>query len=94
MSNHRLFYRGDFDNDKAEAPNGAIVNKTYLDFIAGGGWAKTKTIKVREGVHTIVGYSLSNYTFIEGESGLIAFDAGGNIGMGKDILAMIREISD
>jgi hypothetical protein len=39
MSIHRLFYRGDFDNDKAEAPNGAIVNKAYLDFITGGGWA-------------------------------------------------------
>jgi alkyl sulfatase BDS1-like metallo-beta-lactamase superfamily hydrolase len=94
MSTHKLFYRGDFDNDKAEAPNGAIVNKAYLDFITGGGWAETKTNKVREGVYTIVGYSLSNYTFIEGETGLIAFDAGGNIGMGKDILAMIRKISD
>jgi alkyl sulfatase BDS1-like metallo-beta-lactamase superfamily hydrolase len=94
MSKHELFYRGDFDNDKAEAPNGAIVNQAYLDFITGGGWAETKTIKVREGVYTIVGYSLSNYTFIEGETGLIAFDAGGNMGMGKDILAMIREISD
>jgi alkyl sulfatase BDS1-like metallo-beta-lactamase superfamily hydrolase len=94
MSTHKLFYRGDFDNDKTKAPNGAIVNKAYLNFIAGGGWAETKTFKVREGVYTIVGYSLSNYTFIEGETGLIAFDAGGNIGMGKDILAMIREVSD
>jgi hypothetical protein len=64
MTTHKLFYRGDFDNDKTEAPNGAIINKTYLDFITGGGWAETKTIKVREGVHTIVGFSLSNYTFI------------------------------
>jgi alkyl sulfatase BDS1-like metallo-beta-lactamase superfamily hydrolase len=94
MSNHKLFYRGDFDNDKAEAPNGAIVNKAFLDFIKGGGWAETKTIKVQEGVYTIVGYSLSNYTFIEGETGLIAFDAGGNMGMGKETLAIIREISD
>jgi alkyl sulfatase BDS1-like metallo-beta-lactamase superfamily hydrolase len=94
MTTHKLFYRGDFDNDKTEAPNGAIVNQAYLDFIAGGGWAKTKTIKVQEGVYTIVGYSLSNYTFIEGESGLIAFDAGGNMGMGNETLALIREISD
>jgi alkyl sulfatase BDS1-like metallo-beta-lactamase superfamily hydrolase len=94
MAVHKLFYRGDFDNDKAQAPNGAIVNQAYLDFITDSGWAETKTIKVREGVYTIVGYSLSNYTFIEGETGLIAFDAGGNMGMGKDILAMIREFSD
>lgn len=94
MSTHKLFYRGDFDNEKTQAPNGAIVNKAYLDFITGGVWAETKTIKVREGVYTIVGYSLSNYTFIEGETGLIVFDAGGNMGMGKETLAMIREVSD
>mgnify|MGYP001822702088 FL=1 len=94
MSTQKLFYRGDFDNDKAETPNGAIVNQAYLKFITGDVWAETKTIKVRESVHTIVGYSLSNYTFIEGETGLIVFDAGSNIGMGKDTLAMIREISD
>ena len=94
MSTHKLFYRGDYDNEKTQTPNGAIVNQAYLDFITGGGWAETKTIKVREGVYTIVGYSLSNYTFIEGETGLIVFDAGGNMGMGKETLAMIREISD
>lgn len=94
MLTDKLFYRGGFDSDKTEAPIGAIVNKDYLDFIELGGWAKAKTIKAREGVYTIVGYSLSNYTFIEGETGLIAFDTGGNIGMGKDTLAMMREISD
>jgi alkyl sulfatase BDS1-like metallo-beta-lactamase superfamily hydrolase len=49
---------------------------------------------VRDGVHTIVGYSLSNYTFIEGETGLIAFDTGNNMGMARETLRMIREVSD
>jgi alkyl sulfatase BDS1-like metallo-beta-lactamase superfamily hydrolase len=94
MSTYKLFYRGGFDSDKAKAPNGAIINQAFLDYITAGGYNEAKIIKVREGVYTIVGYSLSNYTFIEGETGLIAFDAGGNIGMGKDTLALIREISD
>jgi alkyl sulfatase BDS1-like metallo-beta-lactamase superfamily hydrolase len=90
----RLFYRGDLDDKKVEAPNGAIVNKDYRNFIIGGAFGTAQTIKVRDGVHSIIGYSLSNYTFIEGETGLIIFDAGQSVGMGKETLAMIREVSD
>jgi len=88
------FYRGGFDGHKVEAPNGAIVNKAYLDFITDGAFDEAKTVKVRDSVYTIVGYSLSNYTFIEGATGLIAFDTGNNLGMGKETLSKIREISD
>ena len=90
----KLFYRGAFDDKKAEAPNGAIVHEDYKKLIVEGAFGKAQTIKVREGVHTIVGYSLSNYTFIEGKTGLIVFDAGNNIGMGRATLRMIREVSD
>jgi alkyl sulfatase BDS1-like metallo-beta-lactamase superfamily hydrolase len=90
----KLFYRGELDDNKAEAPNGAIVNADYKNFLLGGVWAKTQTIKVRDGVHSIVGYSLNNYTFVEGETGLIAFDTGSSIGMGRDVLRMIREVTD
>ena len=90
----KLFYRGDFDDRKVEASNGAIINEDYRDFILGGGLDAAQTIKVRDGVHSIVGYSISNYTFIEGETGLIVFDAGNSVGMGKATLAMIREVSD
>ena len=31
----KLFYRGDFDDKKVEAPNGAIVNADYLNFLMG-----------------------------------------------------------
>ena len=90
----KLFYRGELDKQKVEAPNGAVVNADYRKFILEGAWGKTRMTRVRDGVHTITGYSLSNYTFIEGKTGLIVVDAGSNIGMGRKTLAMIREISD
>ena len=90
----KLFYRGELDNQKVEAPNGAVVNADYRKFILEGVWGKTRMTRVRDGVHTITGYSLSNYTFIEGKTGLIVVDAGTNIGMGRKTLAMIRDISD
>jgi len=37
----------------------------------------------------MVGYSLFNSTFIEGEPGLIVFDAGNSIGMGKATLVRL-----
>ncbi len=87
------FYRGGFDDQKVAAPNGAIVNEDYRKYVLEGSFAKTQMIKVRDGVYTIVGYSLSNYTFVEGKTGLIAFDTGNNIGMGKETLAMIRKVT-
>jgi len=37
----QLFYRGDFDDHKVEAANGAIVLDSYRDFLADGVWGKT-----------------------------------------------------
>ena len=90
----KLFYRGGLDDKKAEAPNGAIVNEDYKKLILEGGFGEAQTIRVRDGVHTIVGYSLSNYTFIEGKTGLIVFDVGNNIGMGRATMSMIRQVTD
>jgi len=85
------FYRGAFDNDIVTAPNGAKVNSAYLEYLSSGAYAGTQVIEVTKGVWTVVGYSLSNYTFIEGKTGLIAFDAGNNIGMGQEVLKLIKE---
>ena len=90
----RLFYRGDLDDSKAEAPNGAVVNEAYLRFLADSGWGAPKLHAVREGVWTIVGLSLSNYTFVETDTGLIGFDTGNNVGMARDALRMLREVTD
>ena len=89
-----LFYRGGLDGKKAKAPNGAIVNEDYKKFLTGGAFSEAKLHKVREGVWSLVGYSISNYTFIEGKTGLIVFDTGNNIGMGKEALKFIRKVSD
>lgn len=85
------FYRGGFDGQVVEAPNGANVNAQYRAFLSEGAFGGTEVVQVREGVWTVVGYSLSNYTFVEGETGLIAFDTGSSIGMGQTVLAMIQE---
>ncbi|PLW68749.1 alkyl sulfatase dimerization domain-containing protein [Pseudohalioglobus lutimaris] len=94
VSGVKLFYRGDYDGETVTASNGAIVNKGYHAKILRDVENATKVLKVTEGVYTIVGYSLSNYTFIEGKTGLIAFDSGNNMGMGKAALSKIREVTD
>jgi alkyl sulfatase BDS1-like metallo-beta-lactamase superfamily hydrolase len=90
-SDSKPFYRGGADNDIVTAVNGAKVNKEYNKFISEGSFAKTEIHQVTDGVWTVTGYSLSNYTFIEGKTGLIAFDTGSSIGMGKTVLEMIQK---
>ncbi len=91
----QLFYRGAFDDKVAEAPNGALANKDYIEWSQNSALgAGTIVHKPREGVWTITGYSISNYTFIEGENGLIVFDVGNNVGMGRAALKIIREHTD
>jgi alkyl sulfatase BDS1-like metallo-beta-lactamase superfamily hydrolase len=86
-----LFYRGGNDDKVVTAANGAKVHEDYEKFISQGVWSKPVIHNVTDGVWTITGYSLSNYTFIEGETGLIAFDAGNSVGMGATVLEMIQE---
>jgi alkyl sulfatase BDS1-like metallo-beta-lactamase superfamily hydrolase len=86
-----LFYRGGNDDKVVTAPNGAKVHEDYEKSINDGAWGKTEIHNVTDGVWTITGYSLSNYTFIEGETGLIAFDTGGSVGMGATALEMIQK---
>jgi len=93
-SDAKLFYRGDHDAAKAEGPNGAIVNEAYKNFLTQGPFAEPQTIKVCDGVYSIVGYSISNYTFVEGKTGLIAFDSGNSVGMAQEVLKMLREVTD
>ncbi len=85
------FYRGGFDDQIVEAPNGAKANAQYRAFLSEGAFGGTEIVQVREGVWTVVGYSIANYTFVEGETGLVAFDTGSSIGMGQAVLKMIQE---
>jgi hypothetical protein len=85
------FYRGGFDDQIVEAPNGAKVNAQYEKFLSEGAFGGTQVVEVREGVWTVAGYSLNNYTFVEGQTGLIAFDTGANVGQGQEALRLVQE---
>ena len=90
-----LFYRGAFDHKVGEAPNGARVNKDYIKWVQHPDYGAGPVVhNPREGVWSISGYSVSNYTFVEGDTGLIVFDTGNNIGMGRVALKIIREHTD
>ena len=88
-----LFYRGDLDDQVVTANNGAKVNRDYAAFMQNGIWSTEKTWRVHERVHTITGYGLPNYTFVEGDRGLILFDTGINKGMGQALLKKKQEFS-
>lgn len=88
-----LFYRGDLDEQVMTADNGAHVNRDYLSFITEGPWGEVRTIEVTPRIHTITGYGISNYTFIEGDTGLILVDTGNSIGAGLEILKKKRAFS-
>jgi|GEM_PF-1510716 len=85
------FYRGAYDDDIVTAVNGAKVNSAYNEFLSEGAFGGVQVIEASKGVWTIAGYSLANYTFVEGKTGLIAFDAGNNMGMGEAALKLIQE---
>jgi alkyl sulfatase BDS1-like metallo-beta-lactamase superfamily hydrolase len=85
------FYRGGFDDQIVEAPNGAKVNAQYQKFLSEGAFSGPQVIEVREGVWTVAGYSFNNYTFVEGKTGLIAFDTGVSVGQGQEALKLVQE---
>ena len=88
-----LFYRGDLDDHVVTVNNGAKVNRDYAAFMQTGIWSTEKTWRIHERVHTITGYGLPNYTFVEGDRGLILFDTGINKDMGQELLKKKQEFS-
>lgn len=90
----KLFYRGDMDDAIVKVDNGAHVNHDYAAFVEQGPWSKVTTVQVTPRIHTIVGYGMSNYTFIEADTGLIMVDSGQNIGSGLEVLKMKQAFSD
>ncbi len=85
------FYRGGFDDQIVEAPNGAKVNAQYKKYLSEGAFGGTQVVEVRAGVWCVAGYALNNFTFVEGKTGLIAFDSGMNVGQGKEVLRLVQE---
>ena len=94
MAQPQLFYRGNLDDRVVTVENGARVNRDHANFVTQGPWAEVKTHKLGSRIHSITGYGLPNYTFIEGETGLILVDTGMNAGSGLELLKMKEAFSD
>lgn len=76
------------------APNGAIVNSKVLHTAPKILYLEPTTEKLAEGVWCIGGYSIANSTVIEGDDGLIVYDAGDNVEEAEHIREAIEKISD
>ena len=76
------------------APNGAIINSKVLNTAPKITYLEPTTEKLAEGIWCIGGYSLANSTVIEGDDGLIVYDAGDNVEEAKHIREAIEKISD
>jgi len=76
------------------APNGAIVNSKVLNTAPKILYLEPTTEKLAEGVWCIGGYSIANSTVIEGDDGLIVYDAGDNVEEAEHIREAIEKISD
>lgn len=75
------------------APNGAIVNSEILETFPKITYTEPTTEKLTEGVWCIGGYSLANTTVIEGDDGLIVYDAGDTKEEAEHIREAIEKIS-
>ena len=76
------------------APNGAIVNSEVLNTMPKITYLEPTTEKLTDGVWCIGGYSLANTTVIEGDDGLIVYDAGDTKEEAKHIREAIEKVSD
>ena len=76
------------------APNGAIINAEVLKTFPIINYTEPTTQKLAEGVWCIGGYSLANTTVIEGDDGLIVYDAGDTKEEGEHIREAIEKISN
>jgi len=77
-----------------EAPNGAIIREEVLTSADRILYLEPTTEKLAEGVWCIGGYSLANTTVIEGDDGLIVYDAGDTKEEALHIREAIEKISD
>lgn len=82
------------DVNLTEAPNGAIIREEALTTAARILYLEPTTEKLAEGVWCIGGYSLANTTVIEGDDGLIVYDAGDTKEEALHIREAIEKISD
>jgi alkyl sulfatase BDS1-like metallo-beta-lactamase superfamily hydrolase len=75
-------------------PNGAIINKKAPELTSQTWVTEPEIVNVADGVWSIEGYSFVNFGVIEGETGLIVYDAGDDNVDGRRFLEAVREVSN
>lgn len=84
----------------AEAPNGALVNKTMLtDYkmyksSLTSVFTKKQIVKVAEGIYSIQGIYVGNVSVIETKNGVVIYDTGERPGDGEEALKLLRTVTD
>lgn len=82
------------DTELITLPNGAIINKKAPELAAQTWVTEPEIVSVTDGVWSIEGYSFVNFGVIEGQTGLIVYDAGDDNVDGRRFLEAVREISN
>lgn len=72
-------------------PNGAFVNKKTADYYTRR--AQPQITKLKEGLTVLERYSLENTLIIEGKEGVIVWDTGSNMGIGRKKYQLLRQIT-
>ncbi|GAA2093625.1 alkyl sulfatase dimerization domain-containing protein [Brevibacterium salitolerans] len=75
------------------APNGAVAAAELIGEKPRSN-TEPRLLTVAPGVHTYVGGSIVNRTFIEGEDGVIVYDTGVDLADGRRALAALRTVTD
>jgi alkyl sulfatase BDS1-like metallo-beta-lactamase superfamily hydrolase len=79
--------------ETATMPNGAIVNKKLFDLMGKGKKFQPKIKKLENGIYVLLGFSVENTVIIEGETGVIVWDTGAHMDVGKRKNQALREIT-
>lgn len=76
------------------ASNGAVLAADLHENVTRVFAVEPRLIRVTDRVHTFVGGSIVNRTFIEGDDGVIVYDTGDDLADGRRAVAALREITD
>lgn len=75
-------------------PNGGVINKKAPELVAKTHISEPNIIHVTEGIWSFEGYSFANFGVIEGETGLIVYDAGEDNDDSRRFMKALRKVSD
>ncbi|MFF5814692.1 alkyl sulfatase dimerization domain-containing protein [Peribacillus butanolivorans] len=76
--------------ETATLPNGAIANKNLVS----SGAKEPQILRITDRILVLIGFSVENTVIIEGDEGLIIWDTGSYISIGKRKYDALRQITD